>query len=164
MSDLTHPTAGIGPRALARLIDFVLLAVVNAVLVGFLLVGALLGLSGGFVSGIGAVVGAVVNLAYFAGLESRLGQTIGKMVLKLRVTGPSRDLPTFEEAVRRNIWVAFSAAGIVPVIGGLVGSLAQLAAVVLIAIALADGKGRAAWHDRFAGGTRVVATELVRAH
>src|SRR5690349_16776110 len=138
MSDLTRPAAGIGPRALARLIDFVLLAVVNAVLVGVLLVGALLGLSGGFVSGVGAIIGAVVNLVYFAGLESQVGQTVGKMVVWLRVTGPSGSLPSLEEAVRRNIWVAFGAAGVLPVIGGLVGSLAQLAAVAVIAVALAD--------------------------
>lgn len=162
MSDLTHSTAGIGPRALARLVDFVLLAVVNAVLVGVLLVGALLGVSGGFVSGLGALVAAVVNLAYFAVLESRGGQTVGKMVLKLRVTGPTGGLPTLEQAVRRNVWVAFGAAGVVPVIGGLVGGLAQLAAVVLIAIALADR--RPGWHESFAGGTAVVETQPVRAH
>jgi uncharacterized RDD family membrane protein YckC len=167
----TPPTslaaATLGVRALARLIDFVLLAVVNAVVVGVVVVGALLGQSGGMVMGaggsglvasaIGAVLGAAINLAYFAGLESRSGQTIGKMVLKLRTEDAAGRVPSMEAAIRRNIWVAFGVAGIVPIIGGLVGSLAQLAAVVTIAIGIADAKsGGRGWHDRFAGGTLVV--------
>ena len=178
MSHPVHPAygppAGLGPRALARLIDFVLLAVVNAVVVGVLVVGLLLGRSGGLVMGAGAsglaatalaaVITAAVNLAYFAGLESRGGQTVGKMVMRLRVLGPSGGAPTLEEAIRRNVWVAFGIAGVVPVIGGLVGSLAQLAAVVMIAIAIADGSGRQACHDRFAGGTGVVVAAPARVH
>jgi uncharacterized RDD family membrane protein YckC len=163
------PTAGLGPRTLARLIDFVLLAVVNAIVVGVLVVGTLLGRSGGLVMGAGAsgalasalaaVLSASLNLAYFAGLESRLGQTLGKRALKLRVVGPTGGLPTLEEAVRRNVWVAFGIAGVVPVVGGLLGSLAQLAAVVLIAITLTDETRGPAWHDRFAGGTAVLGAD-----
>lgn len=161
--------AGLGARAVARLIDFVILGVVNAVLVGVVLVGAILGQSGGMVMGagasgllasaVGAVLGAAINLAYFAGLESRSGQTVGKIVMRLRVVGESGGVPSLEQAIRRNIWVAFGIAGVVPIIGGLVGSLAQLAAVVVIAVGIADGKsGGRGWHDRFAGGTLVVAS------
>jgi uncharacterized RDD family membrane protein YckC len=161
------PAATLGVRAVARLIDFVLLAIVNAVVVGIVVVGAILGQSGGLVMGsgasglvasaIGAVLGAAINLAYFAGLESRDGQTIGKMVMKLRTVDASGRVPSIETAIRRNIWVAFGVVGVVPVIGGLIGSLAQLAAVVTIAIGIADAKsGGRGWHDRFAGGTLVV--------
>jgi uncharacterized RDD family membrane protein YckC len=76
----TGPAAGLWPRAGARLIDFVLLAVVNAVVVGVLVVGSLFGRSGGMLFGtgvssvgasaIGALLGAGINLAYFAVLAS----------------------------------------------------------------------------------------------
>lgn len=174
MSVATPVTVGLGPRALARLIDFVLLAVVDAIVVGTLVVGMLLGQSGGYVLGAGAsglaasalaaLLGAAVNLSYFAVMESRFGQTVGKMVLKLRVVGPTGTTPTLEQAIRRNIWVAFGVAGVVPVLGGIIGSLAQLAAVVLIAIGLADEHRRAPWHDRFAGGTAVVAADAAGVH
>lgn len=161
------PAASVGVRAVARLIDFVLLGIVNAIVVGVVVVGALLGQSGGMfvatgassiVAGaVSAVLGAALNLAYFGFLESRDGQTIGKMVMKLRVVDASGNVPSLEQALRRNIWVAFGIAGVVPIIGGLIGSLAQLAAVITIAIGIADDKrGGRAWHDRFAGDTLVV--------
>lgn len=163
MSDTTNPTvvplvsAGLVPRALARLIDFVLLAVVNVFLLGIVLVGALL--SGLVASAVAAVLGAAVNLAYFAVMESRTGQTVGKMAMRLRVVGPTGAYPTLEQAIRRNIWVACGAAGVIPIVGGFLGGLAGLAAVLMIAIGLAEGDDsrRSAWHDRFAGGTTVVA-------
>lgn len=163
------PTAaGLGPRALARLVDFVVLAVVNAVVVGVVIVGALFGKSGGMVMGsgasgivagaVGALLGAVINLGYFAALESGNRQTIGKKVLKLRVLDATGNGATVEQAIRRNIWVAFGIAGVVPIIGGVIGSLAQLVAVILIAVGINDAKNRGrGWHDQFAGGTVVVA-------
>ncbi|GAA1761714.1 hypothetical protein GCM10009795_005220 [Nocardioides hankookensis] len=162
------PTAGgLSARFIARLIDFVLLAIVNAVVVGVVLVGAVLGESGGMVMGadassivasaVGAVVGALLSLAYFAVLESGGRQTAGKWLMKLRVVDAAAGAPSVEQAIRRNIWVAFGVAGVVPIIGGIVGGLAQLAAMVLIAIGINDGKsGGRGWHDRFAGNTLVV--------
>ena len=65
--------------------------------------------------------------------------------------------PSLEEAARRNCWVAFGVLGVVPVVGGFVGGLASLVAVILIAVGInGDTVNRQAWHDRFAGGTRVV--------
>lgn len=136
---------GLVVRAVARLIDFVPIAVVNAV------VAVILG------DYLGALVGAVVGLTYFAGMESSGGQTVGKMVMKLRTVGPTGQVPTIDQALRRNIWVAFGIAGVVPFVGGLIGSAAQLVAVIVIGVGLADEKGgRRGWHDRFAGGTLVV--------
>jgi uncharacterized RDD family membrane protein YckC len=164
----TPTAATLGVRALARLVDFVLLAVVNAVVVGIVVVGALFGQSGGVLLGVGgsgivagavgALLGAAINLAYFALLESRDGQTLGKRLFKLRVVDAAGRTPSLEQAVRRNIWVAFGVAGVVPIIGGLVGSLAQLVAVIMIAVGISDARaGGRGWHDRFAGGTLVVA-------
>lgn len=166
---VTPTAAGLGVRAVARLVDFVILAVVNAVVVGALLVGAVLGQSGGMVMGsgassivagaVGALLGALINLAYFAALESGGRQTIGKTVMKLRVIDEAGNAPSVEQAIRRNIWVAFGIVGVVPIIGGLIGGLAQLGAVIMIAVGITDSKSRGrGWHDRFAGGTLVVAS------
>ena len=45
----------------------------------------------------------------------------------------------------------------VPVVGPAVGALTELAAVIMIAVGINnDTVSRQAWHDNFAGGTRVV--------
>lgn len=138
------PAAGLGVRAVARLIDYVPLAVVTGIVLSVL------------PDALGALVGAAVNLAYFAVLESRGGQTLGKTVMKLRTVDSSGRVPSFEQAVRRNIWVAFGVVGVIPFVGAPLGGAAQLIAVVMIAVGIADGAGGGGWHDRFAGGTRVV--------
>lgn len=154
-------------RFLARLVDYVLLMVVNVILVSTLVVGAILGAStgafgfgggGDFVAGlVAAVLGAAIQLGYFAFMESSRGQTVGKMLLKLRVQGPAGGNPTFEQAVRRNAFTALGLIGIIPLIGWLLAPLAQLAAVIFIAVGINnDAVRRQGWHDQFAGGTTVV--------
>ena len=166
------PASGVGQpadllmRFLARLIDFILLGIVNAIIVGIIVAGAF-GLSGGnsfgFGSGAGfaagaltAVITSVLYLGYFTLMESRNGQTIGKMLLKLQTQGPDGSTPTVEQAVKRNFWVALGILGVIPVIGGLSGSLAELAIVILIAVTINTSPIREGWHDKLAGGTRVV--------
>ncbi|WP_426947118.1 RDD family protein [Ornithinimicrobium sp. W1679] len=152
-------------RFLARLIDHVILLVVNFVLVSFVVVGSLMGGSGGMFGGggnfltgaVGSVLATAIYLGYFAYLESSRGQTIGKMVVKLETRGAGGGRPTIEEAVRRNIWVALTLLGILPFVGGFLAGLAQLAAMIAIAVGISsDTAGRRGWHDRFAGGTQVV--------
>jgi uncharacterized RDD family membrane protein YckC len=164
------PVAGTRPaelldRFLARLVDFVLLAIVDGIVVSGIVVGAIMGESGGFYYGasdyaarvVSAVLTAALYLAYFSYLESSRGQTVGKMVMKLHVVGSQGGHPALEQAARRNCWVAFGVLGVVPVIGGFLGGLASLIAVILIAVGInSDTVHRQAWHDRFAGGTRVV--------
>ena len=159
-------SASLAARAVARLIDFLLLGVLHAVVVGMVVLGVLLGQPGGALPGGSGIVagavraglGAAINLGYFALLESRHGQTVGKMVMKVRTVDAAGGTPGLEQALRRNVWVAFGVAGVVPFIGGVIGGLAQLAAAITIAVGIADGTsdGRG-WHDRLASGTRVVA-------
>ena len=166
------PAPGVGRpadllmRFLARLIDFILLGIVNGIIVSLLVAGAL-GLNGGNTYGFGrgvgyaagaisAVISAVLYLGYFTLMESRKGQTVGKMLLKLQTQGPGGARPTTEQALRRNFWVALGILGVIPVIGGLIGSLAELVIVIVIAVTINNSPVREGWHDKIAGGTRVV--------
>ena len=94
-------------RFLARLIDFVLLFVVNIIIVSVVIIGAIMGESGGAGFGMGgsfavgavtAILTTIIYLGYFSFLESSRGQTLGKMVMKLRVVGPQGGNPTLEQA------------------------------------------------------------------
>lgn len=141
-------------RFLARLIDGVILAVGIGVISG--IIGSVVG--GYFYWFLTSVIAAVGYLAYFTVLESSRGATIGKQVLKLQVVGPDGiALPTQEQALRRNIFTAFGVAGVVPVIGSFIGGVAGLVAAIMIAVGInGDPVNRQGWHDRFAGGTRVL--------
>lgn len=148
--------ADVGPRFLARLIDFVLLWIVFLVVIVPIVVVAIFsgsfgGAFGGFNLGAFAagLVWAAIVVGYFALLESSGGQTIGKMVMKLKTEGPDGGNPSLEMAIKRNIWIAL---GIIPVIGG----LAELGVAIYIAITISQSPMHTGWHDTFAGGTRVV--------
>lgn len=168
-------TGGVGqpadlwPRFAARLIDFVLLAIVNAFLVGFIVVGVLLGSDANSLTGFGTNTGAsfaasavstlittAITLGYFTWMESSRGQTVGKMLLKLQTRGPAGGNPTVEQALRRNAFTAIGVLGVIPFFG-FIASLLSLVAVVMIAVTISnDSTTRHGWHDNFAGGTTVV--------
>lgn len=62
-----------------------------------------------------------------------------------------------EQAIKRNIWVALGILGVLPLIGGLLASIGQLVAAIMIAVGInSDVVGRRAWHDKFADGTQVI--------
>jgi uncharacterized RDD family membrane protein YckC len=157
--------ADLGMRFLARLIDFVLVGIVNAIISAVLVVG-ILGLNGGsygfstgasFAAGaISSVISAALYLGYFTLMEAKNGQTVGKLLLKLQTQGPAGATPTTEEALRRNFWVALGILGVIPVLGGVIGGLAQLAIMIVIAVTIHNSPTRQGWHDGIAGGTRVV--------
>lgn len=169
------PAAGAGQpadllmRFLARLIDFILVGVVNAIITLIVVAGFLglnsngtfegMGAGGGYASGaLSGVIGAAISLAYFALLESRTGQTLGKLLLKLRTEGPDGGPPSLEVALRRNFWVALGALAVVPIVGGLIGSIAELVIVIVIAVTISQSPVKQGWHDKLAGGSRVVRT------
>lgn len=153
-------------RFLARLIDYVILFVVNVIIVTVVIVGAIMGAdgAGGFGSGgnfassaVSAVLGAAIYLGYFAIMESSRGQTVGKMVMKLQTRGPDGQKPTMSQALKRNSWTALGVIAIVPVVGWLIAPLAQLAAAIFIAVTINNNIAtRQGWHDQFADGTSVV--------
>jgi uncharacterized RDD family membrane protein YckC len=164
-----HPVPGVPrpgellDRFLARLIDGILLGVVFGILSAIF--------SGIFLSGLTystgewllywlfvSVITVAITMGYFAFMESNNGASLGKQLLKLKVVGPDGvSNPTMEQALRRNAFYAIQLAYIVPIVGAIFGGLAMLAAVIMIAVTINnDTVNRQGWHDRFAGGTRVL--------
>jgi uncharacterized RDD family membrane protein YckC len=150
-------------RFLARLIDFIILGLVNGIIAAILVVG-IMGGSGGYGFGTGggfaaravsAIISTVLSLGYFTLMESRNGQTLGKMLLKLQTHAPGGGTPTTEQALKRNAWLGLGILGILPILG-ILGSLAELAAVIAIAVTISSSPTKQGWHDNFAGGTQVI--------
>lgn len=150
-------SADIGTRLIARIIDAALLSAVFFMIVVPLVIGSIFAgaagvpFFGGFrgSSFVSSLIFAALTIAYFAIMESRFGQTVGKMAMSLEVQGPNGGHPTIEEGVKRNLWLALS---VIPWIGG----LAQLAVMIYIAVTISNSATNTGWHDEFAGGTRVV--------
>ncbi len=149
-------------RFLARLIDGLILGVAYWILSSIFTNMFL----SGFTNSVGelflyyvvlSIVFTALALAYFAFMDSTKGQTLGKMVMKLQVLGPNGGHPTVEQSIRRNIIYAANLVSIVPILGWIVGPIAALVGVIMIAVGINnDPVRRQAWHDRFAGGTAVV--------
>lgn len=169
MSYEPQPTGAVPPPPPARpgeLLDRFVARLIDGVLIGLVLVpiAAIIALvtsgssgSRWFGSMVTTLIGAALGLGYFAFMESSRGQTVGKMILKLKTLGPNGGNPSLEQALRRNGWMALSLIGILPILGGLIAGLAQLAAVITIALGINSNTAtRQAWNDTFAGGTRVV--------
>jgi uncharacterized RDD family membrane protein YckC len=169
-----RPTGGIGqpadlmPRFLARLIDYLLLAVAEGILVSLVVVGIFMGGDVGDLSpwgfgdgtsyaanAVSSVITTLITLGYFTLMESSRGQTVGKMVMKLETRGPAGGHPTFEQALKRNAFTAIGVLGIIPFLGFISGLL-SLVAVIMIAVTINNNTvTRRGWHDDFAGGTTV---------
>jgi uncharacterized RDD family membrane protein YckC len=127
--------AGLGVRIGARLVDFVLVAIPAAILLGLL---------GIIDTAWGSVVASLLYFGYFVWLESSQGATLGKKLLSLRVVGMDGALPSLEVAAKRNVWMLF---GLIPVIGPLL----SLIAVIVIIVTISSSPDNRGYHDTFAG-------------
>jgi uncharacterized RDD family membrane protein YckC len=153
--------ADIGIRIGARLIDFIILMIVNAVIIVPFIIGSIFadvtgsaafGLGGGGVGGfVAGLIATAINVGYFVWLESSRGMTVGKQLLKLRVVSPNGGNPTVEEAFRRNAWML---ASLIPVVGGLV----QLGLIIWIIVTVTQDPSKQGVHDKWGNGTQVVTT------
>lgn len=149
-------------RFLARLIDGVIIGVAYGILSsifrGIFLNGFSYSAGEWFLYWIVlTLIWVPLALGYFAFMDSTRGQTLGKMVMKLKVVGPNGGNPNIEQSVRRNIIYAFQLAAIIPILGSLVAGLGALIGVIMIAVGINnDPVRRQGWHDKFAGGTTVV--------
>ena len=158
------PTAGqpgdMVNRFVAKLVDWVIL-VVAIVVITMVLTLLSFGMStrGYLWDAFTTILSAAIAIGYFSFLESSRGQTIGKTVMKMRVENVAGGLPSMEQALKRNAYMAFSLLGLVPFFGGVLSSLAGLAAMVTIALTInSDTVAHRGWHDNFAG-TRVINTD-----
>ncbi len=154
--------AGLGGRFLARLVDGVVLLVASLIL-GSMLGGGLVATGSTGTDGpdlavaVSTLVTVALQFTYFGVLDSAQGGTLGKKMLRLRVVAPDgHSNVSFAESAKRNVFFALSLVGLVPSLG-LIASVVSLVALLVIAVQISlDTVRRQAWHDRFAGGTRVV--------
>lgn len=150
--------ADLGMRVLAKLIDGVAVAIVYAVVV-VPLTTALIFSGGGFFTGGGGfftfsgiitnVISAAITVAYFTLMESQMGKTLGKMLLKLEVQGPDGNAPALDQAFKRNAYFLLT---VVPFVGWLL----QLGAMIFLIVSINNASNNQGWHDEFAGGTKVI--------
>lgn len=163
----SQAAADVGVRAGARVIDAILLTIVGGIIAAVIFVpllladaaatetpGMLSALTGGGLSAaslISSLVGLAINFAYYVGLDTTIGGTLGKKILGLQIIGADGGNPTPAESFKRNAWLLLS---VVPVLG----SLLQLGAAIYILYTISNDPSNVGWHDRFAGGTRVVKT------
>jgi uncharacterized RDD family membrane protein YckC len=145
ISGQTGPVgAGLGARIGARLLDVLIVAIPLSIVM------SLLGWGAGAVLNPGGTQGQITSLlqsllwfAYFVGLESSRGATLGKNIVGIEVQGPDGAPPSVERAMKRNAWMLL---GLIPWIGGLL----WLVAVIVIMITIASGSNMQGLHDEWA--------------
>jgi uncharacterized RDD family membrane protein YckC len=136
--------AELAPRLAARGIDILVLTAVDIGL------GRIIGFGFDWLA-----LGTAIVLLYFAGLDALFGATLGKALLGLRVVGPTGGLPTFRQALLRELFMVL---GSVPFIGVPLA----LGSWIWISRSIRANPLRQGRHDRLAGGTRVVRLAAAR--
>lgn len=136
--------AGLGKRAGARFVDWIVAGVVGGIL--FWILNKFTGTP----EWVNILPGAGFGFLYFLGFEVATGATPGKRLLGLHVEGAGgADKPSLEESAFRNSYMLLN---LVPCIGGVLWFFAALG----IAVTIGSSPTKQGWHDRFADGTRVV--------
>lgn len=139
------------PRLGARIIDALIVGIPMAILTGIVTFAT----GSGFLSLVMSVLSGAVAFGYWTYLEASQGATFGKKLLGLSVVAPGGGHPTLEQAAKRNAFVALQILTGIPILGWLF-SLASLAAWIGVAVTIEQDSGKQGFHDKFAGGTRVV--------
>lgn len=139
------------PRLGARIIDGLIVGIPMGILTGIVAVAT----GDGFLSLLVSMLTGFVCFGYWTYFESTQGATLGKKLLGLSVVGPNGGNPTLEEAAKRNAFVALQILTGIPFLGWLANAL-SLAAYIGIAVTIAQDPNMQGFHDKFAGGTRVV--------
>lgn len=134
-------TAGLGARFGARLLDALLIGIPVSILFAISGMGGL-GTFGmrGWISG---AIFSILWFGYYVYFESTTGATLGKKLLNIRVVAADGNPPSTEAAAKRNIWMLF---GLVPILG----DLASLVAVIVIAVTISSNQYNRGKHDEFA--------------
>ncbi|MBL1077213.1 RDD family protein [Nocardia sp. 2] len=136
--------AGIGVRAIARFIDWIIAGLIGAVL--FWLLDRVADIP----SWISILPGAAFGFLYFVVFEVATGATPGKKILGLRVNGAGgAPTPNVKESALRNAYMLFN---LIPWVGGILWFFAAIG----IGLTVSMSSTRQGWHDNVAGGTQVV--------
>lgn len=157
--------ADVPNRAIAYIIDAIILAVIIVVVAG--IVAAIGFAAGGFVSAVViGLIGLAISAAYFIYTWTTMRATVGMKVLGMQIgnAGDGRTLTT-DQAIRR--WLALSAPSIlaqafqpIAVIGVLL-SIAAFAWFIYLVYTTAQSPTKQGWHDVFANTMVVKAAKSV---
>jgi uncharacterized RDD family membrane protein YckC len=138
--------AGIGKRIGAFLIDYIGLSIVIGILA--VATGAIEPGSMGFGSNyLLTVILAVIILAYFAVLEAKSGQTLGKKLLSIRAVKADGSSLEISDGVKRRIPFVIGSLIPIPILGPLV-SLGL--AIAILVTAAQDTPYNRGLHDKWA--------------
>lgn len=136
--------AGIGSRAAARFIDWIIALIVGGILFWLLDVVA------DAPRWISVLPGAGFGFLYFVFFEVSSGATPGKKLLGLHVHGAGGAAkPSLAESAKRNAYMLLN---LIPWFGGMLWFFAAIA----IGVTASASSTKQGWHDNFAGGTQVV--------
>jgi len=157
--------ADVPNRAIAYIIDAIILAVIIAVVAG---VVAAIGLAaGGFFSALViGIIGLAISAGYFIYTWTTMRATLGMKALGMQIgnAGDGKTLTT-DQAIRR--WLALSAPSILaqafqPIaVIGLLFSIAALAWFIYLVYSTAQSPTKQGWHDVFANTMVVKAAKTV---
>lgn len=157
--------ADVPNRAIAYIIDAIILAVIIAVVAG-IVVG--IGFAaGGFISAVViGIIGLAISAAYFIYTWTTMRATVGMKALGMQIgnAGDGKTLTT-DQAIRR--WLALSAPSILaqafqPIaVIGLVLSIAAFAWFIYLVYSTAQSPTKQGWHDVFANTMVVKAAKSV---
>jgi len=135
---------GLGKRAAARFIDWILAYLVGGIIF------FVLDKTTSTPEWLSVLPGAGFGFLYFLGFEVASGSTPGKKILGLHVNGSgSAPKPSLKDSALRNAYMLLA---IIPWIGGVFWFIAAVG----IAVTITTSSTKQGWHDRFANGTQVV--------
>ncbi len=101
---------GFGPRFIAYLIDIVILSVINYV------VGLIFGLAQDpTIALLGSLVTLIISIGYFVYFWTSTGQTVGNMIMKIKVVSTDGSKLTITKAILR--YIGYIISGVVILLG-----------------------------------------------
>ncbi|MFC8045494.1 RDD family protein [Nocardia sp. NPDC057353] len=140
----TGSPGGLGKRAGARFIDWIIAGAIG------LVVFWLLDRSVNTPDWVSVLPGAGFGFLYFLFFEVLTGETPGKKILGLQVRGSGGAAkPSIVDSAKRNAYMLLN---LIPCVGGLL----WFVAAIYIAVTISSSPTKQGWHDKFAGGTQVV--------
>ena len=140
--------AGSGARIVARLIDIVLAIIVSLICAAVIGGGQATTFSTeySFRAAIAGLIGGLLYIAYELYMTSNGGQTVGKKVMSTKIVpeaGGEVDITI--AATRFSPYIASVVAGILPIIGPLVGFVVFLVGLASFVMIFTDSRNQAVW-------------------